>query len=164
MKKVFILLFLCLFVERVMAYDYDGEQVYQSNTRMIGTVTQSNLAQYDGGFCAPIVESYKRDLNFGHAYQTIKQKRAGLPESYYLLGATAAEEGRVVFVGWSLMVDDYIITLSHGDSYYTTYTYSEHGNLVSCGDNVKKGDLLGLSETHGHFILTRDNVIYVPEY
>ena len=82
---------------------------------------------------------------------------------------TAAGGGVVTSAGWNEYGLGYAVSIDHGNGYVTWYGHLSEQPVVSVGQQVNKGDLLGLMGSTGkstgphlHFIVMRDGAYMNP--
>jgi len=61
----------------------------------------------------------------------------------------AADTGTVIYTGWNAWGYGNLVILDHGNGYHTLYAHLDVVK-VSCGQNVQKGDLIGLAGMTGN--------------
>lgn len=61
----------------------------------------------------------------------------------------AAQDGKVVHIGWSPRGGGHVVILKHGTRFYTVYYHGAHRTPLKKGDRVKAGDFIYRSGTTG---------------
>lgn len=79
----------------------------------------------------------------------------------------AAQSGTVIWSGYTVFGGGFLVILSHGNQWRTYYAHL-NSSVVSCGDWVSQGSLIGLSGQTGtgyphlHFEVMQESVTYDP--
>lgn len=132
---------------------------FRSMPNVARSAAELDIAEYGSGACPA---NYNSEVVGSGQYAWPVSSRAVAPESFHPdwhpgldLAATlgervlAADDGVVVFSGWSNLGYGYMIMLDHGNGDYSLYAGLEQV-LAECGREVLQGEAIGLAGISNH--------------